>query len=88
MEMNEVLNKLPRHLMDLVIDQPYNDYTAQDHAVWRFVMRQNVDYLQHVAPPGLTWKGYAKRVSGIDAIPPRVWDEPHPERDRVGSRGC
>jgi len=49
MEMNGVLNKLPRHLMDLVIDQPYNGYTAQDHAVWRFVMRQNVDYLQHVA---------------------------------------
>ena len=29
MELNEVLDKVPKHLMSLVIDQPYNDYTAQ-----------------------------------------------------------
>lgn len=49
METNEVLDKLPRHLMSLVIDQPYNDYTAQDHAIWRYVMRRNVKYLPQVA---------------------------------------
>jgi phenylalanine-4-hydroxylase len=49
MESNEVLDKLPRHLMSLVIDQPYNDYTAQDHAIWRYVMRRNVKYLPEVA---------------------------------------
>ncbi len=49
MENNEVLDKLPRHLLSLVIDQPYNSYTPQDHAVWRYVMRQNVRYLPTVA---------------------------------------
>ncbi len=49
MESNEVLNSLPRHLLNLIIDQPYNSYTAQDHAVWRYIMRQNVKYLPAVA---------------------------------------
>jgi phenylalanine-4-hydroxylase len=49
MELNEVLEKVPKHLMSLVIDQPYNSYTAQDHALWRYVMRQNVNYLSKVA---------------------------------------
>ena len=49
MESNEVLNRLPRHLLNLVIDQPYNSYTAQDQAVWRYIMRQNVKYLAGVA---------------------------------------
>ena len=68
MEMNEVLEKLPKHLMGLVIDQPYNSYTAQDHALWRYVMRQNVDYLSKVAHkdyvPGLKATGI-----GIERIP-------------------
>lgn len=68
MEMNEVLDRLPRHLMDLVIDQPYNKYTAQDHAVWRFVMRQNVDYLQHVAHRSYL-EGLRKTGISIDSIP-------------------
>jgi len=49
MESNEVLERLPRHLLSLVIDQPYNKYTAQDQAVWRYIMRQNVAYLPAVA---------------------------------------
>ena len=68
MELNEVLEKLPRHLMDLVIDQPYNEYTAQDHAVWSFVMRQNLDYLQHVAHPAYV-DGLRKTGISIDSIP-------------------
>ncbi|HKK09334.1 MAG TPA: aromatic amino acid hydroxylase [Bacteroidales bacterium] len=68
MEMNEVLDRLPRHLMDLVIDQPYNEYTAQDHAVWRFVMRQNVDFLQHVAH-GSYLDGLRKTGISIDSVP-------------------
>lgn len=49
METNEVLDSLPKHLMSLVIDQPYNEYTPQDHAVWRYVMKQNVKYLSGIA---------------------------------------
>jgi phenylalanine-4-hydroxylase len=51
MEMNEILEKLPKHLMSLVVDQPYDEYTSRDHAVWRYVMRQNLDYLAKVAHP-------------------------------------
>jgi phenylalanine-4-hydroxylase len=68
MEMNEILEKLPKHLLNLVIDQPYNEYTAQDHAVWRYVMKQNLRYLPGVAHhsylDGLTRTGVS-----IDEIP-------------------
>ncbi len=49
MQSNEVLDKLPKHLLSLIIEQPYNSYTAQDHAVWRYVMRQNIRFLTNVA---------------------------------------
>lgn len=68
MEMNEVLNRLPKHLMSLVIDQPYNEYTEQDHAVWRYVMRQNVKYLSRVAH-GSYLEGLKKTGISIDRIP-------------------
>jgi phenylalanine-4-hydroxylase len=68
MEMNEILDKLPHHLMQLVIDQPYNGYTAQDHAVWRYVMRQNVRYLSKVAH-GSYLDGLKKTGISIDRIP-------------------
>lgn len=68
MEMNAVLEKLPRHLLSLVIDQPYNDYTAQDHAVWRYVMRQNVEYLSKVAY-GSYLDGLKRTGILIDSIP-------------------
>lgn len=68
MESNEVLDKLPRHLMTLVIDQPYNDYTAQDHAIWRYVMRRNVKYLPQVAH-GSYLEGLQRTGVSIDRIP-------------------
>jgi phenylalanine-4-hydroxylase len=68
MEMNEILDKLPHHLMQLVIDQPYNSYTSQDHAVWRYVMRQNVRYLGKVAH-GSYLDGLKKTGISIDRIP-------------------
>jgi phenylalanine-4-hydroxylase len=68
MESNEVLDRLPRHLMDLVIEQPYNEYTAQDHAVWRYIMRQNVHYLPKVAH-GSYLEGLRKTGISTDTIP-------------------
>jgi phenylalanine-4-hydroxylase len=68
MEMNEILAKLPHHLMQLVIDQPYNDYTSQDHSVWRYVMRQNVRYLGKVAH-GSYLDGLKKTGISIEQIP-------------------
>lgn len=66
--MNEVLEKLPKHLLDLVIDQPYNEYTAQDHALWRYVMQQNVRYLGRMAHGSYT-EGLQKTGISIDRIP-------------------
>jgi phenylalanine-4-hydroxylase len=68
MEKNEVLDKLPKHLMSLVIDQPYNDYTDQDHAVWRYVMKQNVRYLPKVAHHTYL-EGLKRTGISIDRIP-------------------
>jgi len=68
MEMNEILDKLPHHLMQLVINQPYNDYTSQDHAVWRYVMRQNVRYLSKVAH-GSYLEGLKQTGISIEQIP-------------------
>jgi phenylalanine-4-hydroxylase len=68
MELNEVLDKVPKHLMSLVIDQPYNDYTAQDHALWRYVMRQNVRYLSKVAH-GSYLDGLKRTGISLEQIP-------------------
>jgi phenylalanine-4-hydroxylase len=68
MQMNDVLDKLPVHLLDLVIEQPYNEYTPQDHAVWRYVMRQNVRYLSKVAH-GSYVEGLRRTGISVDEIP-------------------
>ena len=68
MEMNEILEKLPKHLLNLVIDQPYNDYTPLDHALWRYVMRQNVKYLSQVAH-GSYLDGLKRTGISLDRIP-------------------
>ncbi|WKK65824.1 aromatic amino acid hydroxylase [Lutimonas zeaxanthinifaciens] len=65
---NRVLDKLPYHLRDFIVKQPYDEYTAQNQAVWRYVMRKNMDYLSLVAHesyiPGLKMAGIS-----IDEIP-------------------
>ncbi|VAW10464.1 Phenylalanine-4-hydroxylase / N-terminal regulatory domain [hydrothermal vent metagenome] len=48
-ESNAILDKLPVHLKQYIKPQDYEGYTAIDHAVWRFVMRKNVEYLSEVA---------------------------------------
>jgi len=68
MQSNEVIDKLPCHLYSLIIDQPYNNYTAQDHAVWRYIMRQNVRYLPDVAHSSYL-KGLKRTGISINRIP-------------------
>ena len=48
-QLNDVTKKLPKHLHKFVVQQPYEEYTPQNQAVWRYVMRINVDYLSKVA---------------------------------------
>ncbi len=67
-EKNEVLERLPKHLLDLVIPQPYNEYTWRDQAVWRYVMRQNLNFLGKYAHESYK-KGLQKTGISIDSIP-------------------
>lgn len=67
-EFNEVTSKLPKSLHTFIVKQPYNNYTFQNQAVWRYVMRLNIDHLKDVAH-----KSYIKGLSltgiSIDKIP-------------------
>lgn len=46
---NPQVAQLPRHLKQFIVEQHYEKYTSIDHAVWRYVMRQNYSYLKDVA---------------------------------------
>jgi len=46
---NPQVAALPAHLKQFIVDQQYEHYTPIDHAVWRYVMRQNYSYLKDVA---------------------------------------
>jgi len=67
-EDNEVLKRLPGHLKQFVNDQHYESYTPQDQAVWRYVMRKNVDYLRKVAH-GSYVEGLHKTGISTEKIP-------------------
>lgn len=65
---NEVLSKLPRHLMQLVIDQHYDRYSWQDHSIWRYVMRQNLAFLKDKAHSSYL-EGLARTGIILERIP-------------------
>src|SRR5256885_8612568 len=46
---NAAVQSLPKHLLQFAVDQRYDDYTPVDHAVWRFIMRQNTFFLREYA---------------------------------------
>ena len=46
---NAAVAATPKHLLQFAVDQRYDDYTSVDHAVWRFIMRQNVFFLREYA---------------------------------------
>ncbi|MFA9205220.1 MAG: aromatic amino acid hydroxylase [Burkholderiaceae bacterium] len=46
---NEQVVNLPLHLRKYIVEQEYDKYTPVNHAVWRYVMRQNYSYLKNVA---------------------------------------
>ena len=67
-DINEVTKKLPKHLHKFIVKQPYEEYTPQNQAVWRYVMRMNVDYLSSVAHDSYV-DGLNKTGISIDRIP-------------------
>lgn len=58
---NPQVANLPEHLKQFIVEQHYEHYTPIDHAVWRYVMRQNYSYLKDAAYypyiPGLEQAG-------------------------------
>ena len=67
-EFNEVTKKLPKHLYKFIVKQPYEEYTAQNQAVWRYVMRLNIDFLKNTAH-SYYLEGLKKTGISIDEIP-------------------
>ncbi|WP_010180746.1 aromatic amino acid hydroxylase [Aquimarina agarilytica] len=66
--LNSVTKKLPKHLHKFIVRQPYEEYTAQNQAVWRYVMRLNTNYLPKVAH-SYYLDGIKKTGISIDHIP-------------------
>ncbi|MCL5127669.1 aromatic amino acid hydroxylase [Algibacter sp. L4_22] len=65
---NVILNRLPRHLKQFIKPQNYTAYSAIDQAVWRYVMRKNVDFLKKVAHKSYL-DGLKLTGISIDSIP-------------------
>ena len=65
---NPVINQLPTHLKGFITDQHHEQYTAEDHAVWRYVMRKNLDKLSLLAHPSYS-SGLKKTGISIEQIP-------------------
>ena len=67
-ESNLLLDRLPQHLRQFIKPQDYSDYTPINQAVWRYVMRKNVDYLSKVAHSSYL-EGLKKTGIEVDKIP-------------------
>ena len=67
-ESNEIIDRLPAHLKQFIKPQNYADYTPINQAVWRYVMRKNVDYLSKVAHSSYL-DGLKQTGISIDHIP-------------------
>jgi phenylalanine-4-hydroxylase len=67
-ESNPLIDRLPQHLKQFIKPQDYADYSPINQAVWRYVMRKNVDYLGTVAHDSYL-DGLKKTGLEIDSIP-------------------
>ncbi len=65
---NENIRNLPLHLKQYIINQNYEQYTPINHAVWRYVMRQNYDFLREHAHL-VYFEGLEKTGIGVEKIP-------------------
>jgi phenylalanine-4-hydroxylase len=65
---NKAVAALPRHLLQFAVDQRYDEYTPVDHAVWRFIMRQNIFFLREYAHK-LYFQGLLDTGISFDRIP-------------------
>src|SRR3989475_2836411 len=65
---NRAVQSLPKHLLQFAVDQRYEEYTPVDHAVWRFIMRQNIFFLKEYAHK-VYFQGLLNTGISFDRIP-------------------
>src|SRR6266513_2085624 len=65
---NAAVAATPKHLLQFAVDQRYDDYTSVDHAVWRFIMRQNIFFLREYAHK-VYFKGLLNTGISFERIP-------------------
>lgn len=63
-----IISSIPKHLQQFVEEQNYARYTAQDHAVWRYIMRRQLNHLSRAAHPVYV-EGLKKTGISIEHIP-------------------
>jgi len=78
---NPQVKALPAHLRRYIVGQHYDRYTPVDHAVWRYVMRQNYSCLKDVA--------YYPYIPGLKAAGLTIEKVPHLQEmnDALGKIG-
>ena len=76
-----VIASIPSYLRQFVVKQHYDEYTPQDHAVWRYVMNRNLDFLSKVAHPAY-FSGLQKTGINLEQIP--HIDEMNEQLSKIG----
>lgn len=68
MNQSELVRSLPPYLRRFVAEQSYGRYTAQDHAVWRFILHQLQRVLSKAAHP-VYLQGLAQTGISLEHVP-------------------
>lgn len=68
MQLNPIIEQMPKYLKRFIVDQDYDRYTPRDHAIWRYVMQRNIAYLKKTAHPSYLI-GLEQTGISIDHIP-------------------
>ncbi|MCS1351842.1 aromatic amino acid hydroxylase [Mechercharimyces sp. CAU 1602] len=68
MPMTEKKQEVAAHLKPYVVEQHYNQYTPINQAVWRFVMRQNMNFLEGRAHPAFL-EGLKSSGIQVESLP-------------------
>ena len=64
----EVIQTIPSYLRQFVVKQHYDEYTSENHATWRYIMRRNVQFLKKHAHNSYL-EGLERTGISIDTIP-------------------
>lgn len=79
----EVISTIPSYLRQFVVKQHYDEYTPENHATWRYIMRRNVNFLKSRAHEAYL-DGLEKTGISIDSIP--HIDEMNERLSKIGWR--